>query len=76
VFACVLDFGADDVLVRIEVKLNSGGHLFGFHADAVGELDVQHVGISAQKIPQHEIALARKRLKEMRDEEQQIDHRT
>jgi phage-related protein len=29
-----------------------------------------------QKTPQHEIALARKRLKEMRDEEQQIDRRT
>ena len=29
-----------------------------------------------QKTPQHEIALARKRLKEMWDEEQQIDHRT
>jgi len=29
-----------------------------------------------QKTPRHEIALARKRLKEMRDEEQQIDHRT
>lgn len=29
-----------------------------------------------QKTPPHEIALARKRLKEMRDEEQQVDHRT
>jgi phage-related protein len=28
-----------------------------------------------QKIQRHEIALVRKRLKEMRDEEQQIDHR-
>jgi phage-related protein len=29
-----------------------------------------------QKTPQHEIALARKRLKEMRDEEQEINRRT
>ena len=43
--ACVLDFDSDDVLVCIEVKHDSGGHLLGLYADSIGELDVQHVGV-------------------------------
>jgi hypothetical protein len=38
VFACVLDFDSDDVLVCIEVKHDSRGRLFRLYADSVGEL--------------------------------------
>lgn len=65
--------GVEELRIRDEAGIY---RTFHFKKSRRGIL-IPHAFVKqTQKTPKHEIALARKRLKEMLDEEEQIDYRT